>query len=114
MKWAAALAVVVAAAVGAFAGYVLGSDEEAAGPKQEPATHRVFTLEQGDIARMPSAATECLATVEATSPRLFCTRIGTSRYQVILNREVVQVYDLEDPDTEPFVPTYSVPASTAG
>ena len=60
---------------------------------------------------MPSAATECLATQEAAFPRLFCTRIGVSRYQVIINRDVVQLYDLEDPDTEPFVRTYSVPAT---
>jgi hypothetical protein len=114
VKALAALAVAAAGAVGAFAGYTLGSDEEKAKPRQQPTAPRTFTLEQGDLARMPSAATECLATHEATIPRLFCTRIRASRYQVIINRDVVHVYDLEHPDVEPFEPTYSVPASTGG
>jgi hypothetical protein len=110
VKALAALAIVVGGAVAAFAVYTFGSDEEV---KPTPPSNgpRVFTLRQGDIARMPSAATECLATHEAGFPRLFCTRTGSSRYQVIINRDVVQVYDLEDPDTEPFLPTYSVPAT---
>jgi hypothetical protein len=104
-----ALAIIVAGAVAGFAIYTFGADDEPA--PVTPPGKRVYTLQQGDSVRMPAAATECLATHEAGFPRLFCTRIGTSRYQVIINRDVVQVYDLKDPDTEPFLPTYSVPAT---
>jgi len=109
VKALVALAIVVAGVVAAFAVYTFGSDDESA-PAQSSRGPRVFTLQQGDIVRMPTAATECEATAEANFPRLFCTRTSASRYQVIINRDVVQVYDLEDPDNEPFVPTYSVPA----
>jgi hypothetical protein len=98
------VAIVVTGAVGAFAVYTFGREDEDA-----PA-RGVYLLQQGDVVRMPSAGTECEATQEADIPRLFCTRIGASRYQVIINRDVVHVYDLEDPDVEPFEPTYSVPA----
>ena len=110
MKALAALAIVVVGAVGAFALYTFGADDEIT-VREAPAGPRVFTLRQGDVVRMPSAATACRATAEAGFPRLFCTRTGASRYQVIINRDVVQVYDLNDPGTEPFVPTYSVPAT---
>jgi hypothetical protein len=111
VKALVALAIVVAGAVAAFAVYTFGREDKES-RRVTPPGERVYTLGQGDTVRMPAAATECLATAEAGFPRLFCTRIGASRYQVIINRDVVQVYDLKDPDTEPFVPTYSVPATT--
>jgi hypothetical protein len=110
VKALVALAILVTGAVATFAVYTFGSDDEAE-LTQTSTAPRVFSLEQGDIVRMPSAATECEATHEAGFPRLFCTRTSASRYQVIINRDVVQVYDLKDPDVEPFVPTYSVPAT---
>ena len=113
MKALAALAILVAGAVAAFSVYAFGWQNEETRTGQQPPGVHVYILQQGDIARMPAAATECEATAEASFPKLFCTRTGASRYQVIINRDVVQVYDLKDPDVEPFEPTYSVPATTA-
>jgi hypothetical protein len=110
MRALAALAIVVAGAVAALALVTFGQD--AVTTQEQPAGPREFVLRQGDRVVMPAAATECEATHEANIPRLFCTRTGASRYQVIINRDVVQVYDLEDPNTEPFEPTYSVPATS--
>jgi hypothetical protein len=112
MKSLAALGIAVVGVVAAFAVYTYGwRDDDTAQPDSRGP--HVYTIRQGDIVRMPAAATECEATHEAGFPRLYCTRTRASRYQVIINRDVVQVYDLEDPDVEPFLPTYSVPATTA-
>jgi hypothetical protein len=109
VKRLAALAIVVAGAVAAFAIYTVGwrdGDEGRVTPR-EP---RVYTLRQGDIVRMPSVEVECEATHEANIPRLFCTRTRRGRYQVEIWRDSVGLYDLESPDAEPMAPTYSVPA----
>jgi hypothetical protein len=110
VKTVAVLLVLVAGAVGAFAVYTFGwrdTTEEAAPPGE-----RVYTLRQGDRVRMPSAATECLATQEGGFPRLHCSRTSRGRYQVDIFARTVHLYDLEAPDAEPMLPTYSVPATT--
>lgn len=111
MKALAALTVLVAGAVAAFAVYTFGSrDEESSPPtRRGPA---VYTLRQGDRVRMPSVATECEATVEGAFPRLHCSRTSRGRYQVDIFADTVHLYDLEAPNAEPMAPTYSVPATT--
>ena len=109
MKALAALAIVVAGAVAAFAVYTFRPDEEQSRPADRRGA-RVYTLQQGDRVVMPSVEVECEATVEGAFPRLFCTRTWNGRYQVEIFPNSVGVYDLEDPDLEPMAPTYSVPA----
>jgi hypothetical protein len=109
VKALAALVIVVAGAVATFAIYTFGwRDGETS--QIEPRGPRVYTLRQGDVVRMPAVATECEATQEAGFPRLFCTRTRRSRFQVVIFRDTVGIYDLEAPDLEPMVPTFSVPA----
>ena len=104
MKALAALAIVVAGAVAAFAVYTFGGDaDDASGPQ-------VYTLRQGDRVRMPSVATECLATQEGGFPRLHCSRTSRGRYEVDIFADTVHLYDHEAPGAEPMLPTYSVPA----
>jgi hypothetical protein len=112
VKALAALLILVAGAVAAFGVYTFGSrddESERVGPPGE----RVYTLQQGDIVRMPSVATECLATQEGGFPRLHCSRTSRGRYQVDIFADTVHLYDLESPNAEPMAPTYSVPATTA-
>ncbi len=112
MRSLLALAIVVAGGVGALAVYTFGwRDSGAPAAASAPTNPRVYTLRQGDVVGMPTSAVRCEATHEAGIPRLFCRRTRDSRYQVVINRDVVQVYDLEHPDVEPFEPTYSVPAA---
>ena len=111
MKALAALLVVVAGAVAAFAIYTFGSRDDQ--PEQvTPSGPRVYSLRQGDRVRMPSVATECEATQEGGFPRLHCSRTSRGRYEVDIFADTVHLYDLESPNAEPMAPTYSVPATT--
>ena len=70
--------------------------------------HRLYTIRQGDVIRVPATATECEATHEAGIPNLFCTHPGPrSRYQVAFWTDRVDLYDLAR-HPEPMVPTFSV------
>jgi hypothetical protein len=111
VKALAASLVVVAGAVAAFAVYTFGWRDDEAEPVT-PSGERVYTLRQGDRVRMPSVATECLATQEGGFPRLHCSRTSRGRYQVDIFADTVHLYDLEAPDAEPMLPTYSVPATS--
>jgi hypothetical protein len=121
LKGLAALAILVAGAVAAFAVYTFGWHESDAAsvPTASVTTatgrHRLYTIRGGDVIRVPATATECEATGEAGIPNLFCTRLGhRSRYQVVFWSDRVDLYDLAL-HGEPMEPTFSVPASvTAG
>jgi hypothetical protein len=105
------LLVLVMGAVGAFAIYTLGwRDGET--DEATPPGARVYTLRQGDRVRVPAVATECLATQEGGFARLHCSRTSRGRYQVDIFADTVHLYDLDAPDAEPMLPTYSVPATT--
>ena len=103
----AALAIVVAGAVAAFAVYAFGWQEggdtgETRGATTERGT-RVYTLRQGDVVRIPQAATECEASQEGGHPNLFCTRIPRGRHQVIFYEDSVLVWPVaRGPDGPPF------------
>ena len=105
-KGVAALAVVVAGIVGAFAIYTLGRESGNDGETDAaPATAgpRVYTLRIGDVVRVPDAATECQASQEAGQPNLFCTRVPRGRHQVIFYEDNVLVWPLaRGPDGPPF------------
>jgi hypothetical protein len=99
----AALPIVVAGAIGAFAVYAFGWHESGGraslGPPVMTVTsvagrHRVYTLRDGDIVLRPQAATRCVASGEAGIPNLFCTRIGGGRHQVIFYSDTVLVWPL--------------------
>jgi hypothetical protein len=112
VKALAALLIVVAGAVAAFAIYTFGwrnDESEQVTPSRGP---RVYTLRQGDRVRMPSVATECEATVEGAFERLHCSRTSRGRYEVDIFADTVHLYDLDSPNAEPMLPTYSVPATT--
>jgi hypothetical protein len=63
---------------------------------------RVYTGRQGDVFRVPSAATRCMVTSEAGSPRLYCSRIGGGRYTVDFFRSSVLVWRNGNPDAPAF------------
>ena len=133
-KALALLAIVVAAALGAFAAYTFGWRENNTAtattvtvttsrpkPKQPsplaltpkrftalPGSQWLYTIHGGDVVRLPGTSTLCQATGEAGQPRIFCTHKGRTRFQVVFTADGVRVYDLRPPN-EAFVPDYFVP-----
>src|SRR5687768_5772707 len=106
-KALAAFAIFVAGAVAAFAVYTFGwrnggNDRETR--TAPPGTGmRVYTLRQGDVVRVPEAATECRASQEGGHPNLFCSRLPRGRHQVIFYEDSVLVWPLaRGPDGPPF------------
>jgi hypothetical protein len=99
----AALAIVVAGAVGAFAVYTFGRHDDAEAP-----VRHVYTVHSGDVVHVPQAATSCVVSQEGGFPNFFCEGTPRSRYQVVIFSDVAQLYDLEA-GGEPLDPTYSVP-----
>lgn len=63
---------------------------------------RVYTGRQGDVFRVPSAATRCSVTQEAGFPRLYCSRIGGGRYTVDFFRTSILVWRNGNPDNPVF------------
>lgn len=63
---------------------------------------RVYTGRQGDVFRVPSAATRCVVTHEAGLPRLYCTRIRGGRYMVDFFNERIFVWRNGNPDNPAF------------
>jgi hypothetical protein len=63
---------------------------------------RVYTGRQGDVFRVPSAATRCLVTQEGGFPRLYCSRIGGGRYTVDFFSRSVLVWRNGNPDAPVF------------
>jgi hypothetical protein len=97
-KLVAALAIVVAGAVGAFAVYTVGWRDGS------EAHSRVTVLRDGDVILRPEAATRCEASHEGGQPNLFCTRLNGGRHQVIFYRDDVLIWPLSrGPDGPPFI-----------
>lgn len=88
-KVVAALAIVVAGAVGAFAVYAFGWREATASAPKRP---RVYVLRDGDVVLRWEAATRCMASQEGGFPNLFCARIGEGRHDVIFYSDSVLVW----------------------
>jgi hypothetical protein len=62
----------------------------------------VYTGRQGDVFRVPSAATRCLVTREAGFPRVYCSRIGGGRYAVDFFSTSILVWRNGNPDAPVF------------
>lgn len=108
MKALAALGIVVAGVVTAFAVYTFGWRESESDRRTHTALtatgRHVYTLRMGDVVRVPAAATRCEASAEAGIPNLFCTRTARGRYQVIFYKDGVYVWRLAlGPDGPPVV-----------
>jgi hypothetical protein len=106
-KALAALAIVVAGAVAAFAVYTFGwrDDDEDDGPETTLAastTPRVYTLRRGDVVRVPGAATRCVASAEAGIPNLFCRRVPEGSHQIVLYADRIVVFKNGEPDDPAF------------
>ncbi len=98
-KVVAALAIVVAGTVGAFAVYTFGWREDTASAPSP----RVYVLRDGDIVLRREAATRCMASGEGGVPNLFCARIGGGRHDVIFYSDSVLVWPhARGPDGPPF------------
>jgi len=87
-KLVAALAIVVAGAVGAFGVYTFGWRDDTTPAGQHP---RVYVLRDGDVVLRPQAATRCIASQEGGFPNLFCARIGEGRHDVVFYEDSVLV-----------------------
>jgi len=105
-KALAALAIVVAGAVAAFAVYTFGwRDDEEDVPATAVAattTRRVYTLRRGDLVRVPGAATRCVASGEAGIPNLFCRRAPEGSHQIVLSADQIFVFKNGEPDDPAF------------
>ena len=97
MRLSLALVVPVLIAVAFLAGRMTGPD-----PASAAASARVYTGRQGDVFRVPSAATRCLVTQEAGFPRLYCNRIGGGRYTVDFFRSNILIWRNGNPDAPAF------------
>ena len=86
--------VIAAAFVG---GRMTGPDSASAS-----ASARVYTGRQGDVFRVPSAATRCVVTQEGGFPRLYCSRIGGGRYTVDFFSRSILVWRNGNPDAPVF------------
>jgi hypothetical protein len=82
-----------------FVGRATGPDPASA---SSSTTARVYTGRQGDVFRVPSAATRCMVTQEAGFPRLYCGRIGGGRYTVDFFRSSILVWRNGNPDSPTF------------
>jgi hypothetical protein len=124
VKALAALAIIAAAAVGAFAVYTFGwhkrggTQVSVGVPVQTvtdvAGTPRVYMLRDGDVVLRPEAATRCLASGEAGIPNLFCTRIGGGRHQVIFYADDVLVWPLDCRACGPDGPVFTYRWERAG
>jgi hypothetical protein len=102
MRALAALAILVAGVIGAFAVYTFGWHDDAEAP-----VRHVYTVRSGDVVHVPQAATSCVVSQEGGFPNFFCEGTPRSRYQVVIFSDQADLYDLEA-GGEPLAPTYSV------
>jgi hypothetical protein len=93
----ASLVVPILIAAAFIAGRVTGPESASAS-----ASARVYTGRQGDVFRVPSAATRCLVTVESVFSRVHCSRIGGGRYTVDFFSRSILVWRNGNPDTPVF------------
>jgi hypothetical protein len=82
------------------AAFVIGRETSSTTPTT-PSTH-VYTMRQGDVVRVPEAATLCVASGEAGVPNLRCSRRPEGRYGVVFYKDVVQVWREGNPDNPAF------------
>jgi hypothetical protein len=97
--------------VAAFAIYTFGWHDHGSNGRTAPvgrSGHRVYTLSEGDVVRIPAAAARCEVTEEGSIPNFYCAHLGQTGYQVVLWKDQADLYDLAR-HGEPMVPTYSVP-----
>ena len=65
-------------------------------------TGRVLTARNGDVVRVPSAATRCVVSGEAGVPDFFCERAPRGRYHVVFFSDWIQVWRVGNPDAPVF------------
>jgi len=65
-------------------------------------TRHVWIGHQGDILRVPAAATRCTVSVEGGFPDLFCSRIPRGRYTVTFFSDTIQVWRNRHPEAPVF------------
>ena len=65
-------------------------------------SRHVWIGRQGDVLRVPAAATRCLVSGEAGSPDLFCSRIPRGRYTVTFFSDEILVWRNGRPDKPVF------------
>jgi hypothetical protein len=63
-------------------------------------SRHVYSLRQGDVVRVPAAATRCDASAEAGFSNLTCRRAPVGRYQFVFYRDSVVVWGPAGPDKE--------------
>jgi hypothetical protein len=97
MRFLASLVVPILIAAAFIAGRVTSPE-----PASASASARVYTGRQGDVFRVPSAATRCLVTVESVFPRVYCSRIGGGRYTVDFFSRSILVWRNGNPDAPVF------------
>ena len=94
-KGVAALAILVAGAVGAFAVYTFGIRDDRDRGREATvsvAGPRTYVLRDGDVVLRREAATRCTASQEGGFRNLFCARIGGGRHDVIFYEDSVLVW----------------------
>jgi hypothetical protein len=103
MRALAALAIVVAGAVGGFAVYSFAWHEDS--EPETTAGPRVYTLRDGDVAVRPEARTRCEASAEGGRPNLFCRPLTEGRQSVVFYEDWALGFGARG---EPLVPNWSI------
>jgi hypothetical protein len=65
-------------------------------------SRHVWTGHQGDVLRVPAAATRCVVSGEGGFPDLFCSRIPRGRYTVTFFSDEILVWRNGRPDKPAF------------
>jgi hypothetical protein len=65
-------------------------------------TRHVWIGHQGDVLRVPAAATRCTVSAEGGFPDLFCSRIRRGRYTVTFYSDTIQVWRNGHPEKPAF------------
>jgi hypothetical protein len=63
-----------------------------------------WRMREGDVARVPTAATRCEASQEGGIPNLFCRRDPEGGFQVVFYKDNVLVFRVGDPDNPSVFP----------
>ena len=66
------------------------------------AARHVYTGRQGDVFRVPAAATRCVVSREGGFPDMFCSRIPSGRFTVSFFEDSVLVWRNGNPDRPAF------------
>ena len=94
-------ALVVCCIVGVSAGFALGratstNSAAAAG------TRHVYSVQAGDVVRVPAAAARCTASREAGATNLICAHTPKALYSVVFFKDNLFVYRNGNPDNPVF------------